>query len=110
MVMAGEILGELVTSVIARGDDAVHNARGFQDGEVAIRRARGECRRVASDLGDRQWPIGAGEHIDEGRAGGRDSLAVGTKAARHGVSEFVIGAGGLHRMSGGDVARRRNEK
>ncbi len=110
MVVAGEILGQLVPGVITRRHDAVDDTGGLQDGEIAIRRAGGEGRRVASDLRDRQRPIGTGENIDQRRAGGRDPLPVGTKAARHGVSEFVVGTGGLHRASVGDEAQRKNEK
>ncbi len=89
--MAGEILGEFVSSVIGVGDDPVHDPGRFQHGQIAVRGTRRQRGRVTLDLGDRERAIGTGEYVDERGPGRRHALAVGSESAGDGVAQLVVG-------------------
>lgn len=75
-MVLGQILGELVAGELGIGHDAPHNARLFEDDQVAIHRALSETVAGREDLGDGQWAVRAGEH-------GHDRLAVRGEALVH---------------------------
>ncbi len=75
VVMAGQILRELVSRELVVRDDPVHDAGLFQHDEVAVHRALREPRPLGEDLGDRERPVGGRQHLEQGHAAGGEALA-----------------------------------
>ena len=65
VMMAGEVFGEFVAREVVVGDDAVHDAGLFEHDEVAVHGALREASPRGEDLGDRERPVGRGEHVDD---------------------------------------------
>ena len=77
MMVAGEILGELVAREVGVGHEPVHDPRLLEHHEVPVGRALGELGPGVEDLGDRERPVGGLEHVDDEPARRREPLLLG---------------------------------
>ena len=89
MMVAGEVLGELVARELGVGDDAVHDTRVLEELQVPVRAALGEAGVGVEDLGKGERPTGRGEHIDQRVASGCRALPGAPQPGRDGVVERV---------------------
>lgn len=80
VVVLGEVFGELVARELVRGDDAVHDAGAFEDGEVPVDGALREARAPLEELGNGQRLLSLPENLDDGAATGRVALIIRAEA------------------------------
>ena len=85
VVVAGEILGELVAREIGVGHEPVHDPGLFQHHEVPVGRALGERGLRVEDLGNGERPVGGLEHVDDELARRREPLLLGVQQHRDGL-------------------------
>jgi hypothetical protein len=89
VMVAGEVLGELVARELGARDDAVHHAGVLEQLQVAVRTALREAGLGVEDLGDRERATGRCQHIDERVACGRSALSRSSQPRRHSIVERV---------------------
>ena len=74
VVVAHEVLGQLVAPALVAGDDAVGDADLLEHDEVAVDRALGQRRPAGEQLGDGGRAGSLGEQVDDGPAAARVAL------------------------------------
>ena len=74
VVVAHQVLGQLVAPAFVAGDDAVDDADLLEHDEVAVGRALGERRAAGEQLGDGRRAGGVGEQVDDRPAAVRVAL------------------------------------
>lgn len=89
MVVAGEILRELVTRELGVGDDAMHDSGLLEQLQIAVHGTLSQLGIDVEDLGDRDRAPGAQQDLHQRGAVRRGALAGPPESRRDGQLELV---------------------